>query len=98
MSDFSITQFEGFREEGSELGAEEEEAEEEVEGQITTSSLSNMLDVESMDYRGSREGRDNSGISRDGQVKKNKKQGSGFLSGILSSRRKKGAPHRAPFS
>ncbi|KAF4381311.1 hypothetical protein CsatB_001244 [Cannabis sativa] len=97
-SDFTISQFEGLRMDGSEVTDDE--------------NGPNLDDHNPMHYghsSGSRDASSNSAISREpvamaastatNSVKK-KKKGSGFLPGIvlsLSSRRK-GAPHRAPLS
>ncbi|XP_062094691.1 protein RGF1 INDUCIBLE TRANSCRIPTION FACTOR 1 [Humulus lupulus] len=92
-SDFTISQFEGLRMDGSEVTDDEN-------GPI-------LEDHHPLHSSGSREASSNSAISREpaaaattDSVKKKKKKGSGFLPGIvlsLSSRRK-GAPHRAPLS
>ncbi|KAF5729220.1 PLATZ transcription factor family protein [Tripterygium wilfordii] len=92
-SDFAFSQFEGLRMDGSEIT-------EDYGGQITPSSILE----DPLQYRGSsscsNNTMDNSAISRDAIPKKKKKNGSGFLPGIVLSlgSRRKGAPHRAPLS
>ncbi|XP_015891012.3 protein RGF1 INDUCIBLE TRANSCRIPTION FACTOR 1 [Ziziphus jujuba] len=91
-SDFTISQFEGLRMDGSEVIDDD--------SQITHSSI---LEDPLAQYNASSCSNDassNSVISREPDIIKKKKKGSGFLPGIvlsLSSRRK-GAPHRAPLS
>lgn len=93
-SDFTITQFEGLRMDGSEVIDED--------GQISHGSV--VVDPLMMQYKASSCSNDassNSAISMETDIfKKKKKKGGGFLPRIdlsLSGRRK-GAPHRAPLS
>ncbi|XP_002533942.2 protein RGF1 INDUCIBLE TRANSCRIPTION FACTOR 1 isoform X1 [Ricinus communis] len=90
-SDFAFSQFEGLRMDGSEIIDED--------SHIPPSSILE----DQVQFKGSscsNETMANSGISQEAEVVKRKKKGSGFIPGFvlsLSSRRK-GAPHRAPFS
>lgn len=91
-SDFTISQFEGLRMDGSEVIDDE--------GHMIPSSIIE----DPLQYRASscnNEATSDSVMSQEPEViKKKKKKGSGFLPGIvlsLSSRRK-GAPQRAPLS
>lgn len=95
-SDFTITQFEGLRMDGSEVIDVED-------GQITHGSI--MEDPLMMQYNASSCSNDassNSAISMETDIfkKKKKKKGSDFLPGIVLSLsgRRKGAPQRAPLS
>ncbi|XP_059658360.1 protein RGF1 INDUCIBLE TRANSCRIPTION FACTOR 1 [Cornus florida] len=89
-SDFAFSQFEELRMDGSELDAD---------GQITPNSiLEDPLQFKGTSCSSNSMGI--SGISREPEVAKKKKKGSGFLPGIVLSlsNRRKGAPQRSPLS
>ncbi|KAL3523088.1 hypothetical protein ACH5RR_015922 [Cinchona calisaya] len=90
-SDFAVSQFERLHMDSSELLDDD--------GQITPNSILE----DPLEYRGSTcsyTSMGNSGISVEPEMVKKKKNGSGFLPGIMLSlsNRRKGAPHRSPLS
>ncbi|XAR56083.1 hypothetical protein NMG60_11036400 [Bertholletia excelsa] len=90
-SDFTISQFEGLRMDGSELIDDG--------SRITPNNPILEHPLQFMGSSCSSNGMGSSGISCDTEKKK-KKVGSGFLPGIVLSlsNRRKGAPHRSPLS
>lgn len=88
-SDFTISQFEGLRVDGSDLTDED--------GQITPSSILEDPSC-SGNSNNTNERRGNLGMSEESEVKIRK--GRGFLPNMVFSSlsRRKGAPHRSPLS
>ncbi|EXB56428.1 hypothetical protein L484_009854 [Morus notabilis] len=87
-SDFTISQFEGLRMDGSDVITDDD-------GPILEDALQNRP----LSGSGSHEATSNSAtVVVDAAAKKKKKKGSGFFPEILLGNRRKGAPQRAPLS